>query len=162
MRRLRIFAMLVLLLCMVTSPSMASNEGDVLMVQMKSGDLYKFHLTERPVVTFWPDGIKIVSSDFSAEYKDVQKIYFEEYTTDVTLPQDVQANEMIFTYLDGHTVQIDGLKGNTAIRVFTLEGKMMSLDIERQVNSIKVDLAAYPKGIYIIRCNNHSFKVTKR
>lgn len=73
MRRLRIFAMLVLLLCMVTSPSMASNEGDVLMVQMKSGDLYKFHLTERPVVTFWPDGIKIVSSDFSAEYKDVQK-----------------------------------------------------------------------------------------
>ena len=162
MRRSRIIVILSLLLCMFYTTSMASNEGDVLMVKMKSGDLYKFHLSERPVVTFWPDGIKIVSSDFSAEYKDVQKIYFEEYTTDVTLPQDVQANEMTFTYLDGHTVQIDGLKGNTAIRVFTLEGKMMSLDIERQVNSIKVDLAAYPKGIYIIRCNKHSFKVTKR
>lgn len=154
--------MLVLLLCMVTSPSMASNEDDVLMVQMKSGDLYKFHLRERPDITFWTDGIKITSSDFSAEYKDVQKIYFEEYTTDVTLPQGAQATELTFTYLDGHTVQIDGLKEHIAIRVFTLDGKMMSLDVERQVNSIKVDLAAYPKGIYIIRCNNHSFKVTKR
>lgn len=162
MRRSRVIVMLSLLLCMFYTTSMASNEGDVLMVQMKSGDLYKFHLSERPVVTFYPDGMKIVSSDFSAEYKDVQKIYFEEYTTDVSLPIDNQAKTVSFTYLDGQTVQIDGLKEHASIRVYALDGKSMPLHVDQQSNCVKLSLSAYPKGIYVIRCNKHSFKVTKR
>lgn len=162
MRQSRIIVMLSLLLCMFYVTSMASNEGDVLMVQMKSGDLYKFHLAERPVVTFYPDGIKIVSSDFSAEYKDVKKIYFEEYTTDVSLPIDNQAKTVSFTYLDGQTVQIDGLKEHANIRVYALDGKSMPLYVDQQSNCVKLSLSAYPKGIYVIRCNKHSFKVTNR
>lgn len=162
MRRSRILVMLSLLLCMFYTACMASNEGDVLMVQMKSGDLYKFHLSERPVVTFYPNGIKIVSSDFSAEYNDVQEIYFEEYTTDVSLPIDNQTNTVSFTYLDGQTIQIDGLREQASIRVYALNGKSMPLHVDRQSNCVKVSLAAYPKGIYIIRCNKNSFKVSKR
>lgn len=162
MRQSRIIVMLSLLLCMFYATSMASNEGDVLMVQMKSGDLYKFHLSERPVVTFYPDGIKIVSSDFSAEYKDVKKIYFDEYTTDVSLPIDNQAKTVSFTYLDGQTVQIDGLKEHANIRVYALDGKSMPLYVDQQSNYVKLSLSAYPKGIYVIRCNKHSFKVTNR
>ena len=162
MRRSRIIVILSLLLCIFYTTSMASNEGDVLMVKMKSGDLYKFHLSDRPVVTFWTDGIKIVSSDFSAEYKDVQEIYFEEYTNDVSLPIDNQEKTVSFTYLDGQTVQIDGLKGHASIRVYALDGNSMPLHVDQQSNCVKLSLAAYPKGIYIIRCNKHSFEVTKR
>ena len=162
MRRSRIIIILSLLLCMFYTTSMASNEGDVLMVQMKSGDLYKFHLSERPVVTFGPVGIKIVSSDFSAEYNDVKEIYFEEYTTDVSLPRDYQANAASFTYLDGQTIQIDGLKDHANIRVYALNGKSMPLHVNQQSDRVKVSLASYPNGIYVIRCNKHSFKVTKR
>lgn len=154
-------AFIVALLSVAITPVMASNEDNVLIVEMKTGEKMFFKLTEMPVLTFDSEKVFISTSSFSAEYADVKKYYFDDYVTDIEqLAADKKA--VLFKFINHYTVLISGVAQKARLKVVNIEGKNMPLDTDNTIEGITVNLSNYPKGLYIITCGKYSFKVNKR
>ena len=141
----------------------ASNEPTVLLVNLKGGEIHRFTLSEKPVITFDSEHVFINSSAFSTVYENVEKIYFQDNTTTSVKNIDEQVHPRFsFKFTDGHTITVIGCTKTDRLAVYSINGAKVSADVERTAESIVVDLTSVPSGIYIIRVNTQSFKIQKR
>lgn len=142
----------------------SSNEPSVLTVEMKSGTTYDFYLSEQPVITFDANHLYISTNDFSAEYDDVERIYFANNSaTEVeeTVADDIKPHVSI-TFTDGRHVSIKGCEENARVMVFAINGTKVNVYTSQSYDGVDLDFSSQPVGIYIIRVNSQSFKIRTR
>jgi len=156
---------LLTMLLAVTSltTAIASNEPTKLYVR-QNGTVVTFQLSEKPVITFDAKNVYISTSDFSAAYENIDSLYFKDETvvTKVEKIDNSVKQEYNVKFTDGHTVIISGFTQAVRLDVYSVNGMKLNVGTERSGDSIIIDLANQPNGIYIIRANSHSFKISKR
>lgn len=157
------------LLLIVCAQAMASNEPSQLVVKMTDGSEKIFVLSEKPVVTFDSKKVYINSSSFSTELSNVQEFYFQVESSTPTDINQVKPNgkpdtssKFVFRFVDGQTVSIEGGVAPERVTVYALNGSVVSPKIDKSTNQVVVHLNNLPSGIYIIRANSQSYKISKR
>ena len=174
MKGFKSILILVVLSFLAVADAIAAG-GITLFLLLKDGKSETYSLVEKPVLTFAGDSLLIQSATVTTAvpygYSKVDKIYFDVVTPDDTpseggeVPTDIEKaleNASYSFAYDGKTVQISGAGDYPVVAVYGLNG--MKVEAPSQVSSqqVLISLSALPKGIYVIRVNNRSFKIVKR
>lgn len=132
-------------------------------------------LNHRPKIVFTEDGLCIEStmSNYGlllpeTEYTDISRIALEDVADDEV--QDVKepqvsvpsAREVMFRFLPGNEVAVEGVGENARVRLVSVDGKTVQADMELNNGSLIVHLGHLPRGIYILQVDNKSFKLLKK
>ena len=129
-----------------------------------------FKLAETPVVQFGTDSIYICSTSLSMqfEYSKVKQIYFGDNTVEPEIPDistsvdEHKSSHFTFEYVDGQTVRMTGVDEAMQVALYSIDGKRMSTDAERNGDEVTIHLAGLQHGFYIIKTNKQSFKIYKK
>lgn len=136
-------------------------------ISLTDGEMLTFELSEKPIVSFDEDNLKIFSADFSAEieakvYGAVKKVFFSKDTaTDNTyIKPEIRQS---FKFVDGCTVYISGSDILSDIGVYSADGRKIDADIiYNNNNEAVINLNSLIAGFYIIKINRQSYKIKKR
>lgn len=156
----------ILLTALLSAPLLGSaDEGSgkyVMIVETTDGAPVQYELDEQPVVTFDKDSVVITTStaDYIG-YSKIERIHFDVTSTtpmgidDVTKPGvtvRIGRDEIVFLNI-----------GTPAtVAAFAINGASMPTDYTADGGNVTVRTASYPKGIYIFKVNNRSFKIIKK
>lgn len=164
--RLTLFRIITPLILFFSSSFLchADEQESVLIIELTGGEKEYFFLSDKPVLTFADDTLYVNTSDFSADIGSVAKFYFDDRTREEVSIKDLSRDNknILFTYMDGQTVIIQGSVVTSGVRVYDVNGRMVSPDMSAVENEVRVSLSTLPTGIYIIRCNNQSYKIVKK
>lgn len=128
----------------------ASAQEKALKVELTDGKAEYFRLAEDPVMTFEGENVRIASSALTSDYPraDVVSMTFVDASAGIEAPAQ---GVTIYSY-DGMTFSCPG----NDITVYDLQGVRLA-DAAGSVN-----VSNFPSGIYVIRTNNKSIKITKK
>lgn len=156
------------LLLFISAFAKASEPEAALILDLKDGTKEYFFLADKPVIYFDGNSLKFKASDFTAEMTDVVKFYFdnevdrEAYEQALSISSLKGEKKLMFTYIDGKNVKMQGAISANQVKVYSVDGHLINVPIVTIEGGLNVCLDAQPSGIYIIRTNNQSFKVTKK
>ena len=153
------------LLLLTVSGLRAAEDEVLLRVSLMDGSEVLFSLEEKPEVTFDDESVFIQSTASSATYQidHVVEMNFVEKDPVVTKKEempDVSA-KILFRIL-GDLVKVVGNNLSSEISVFTADGRLVEVPVDYSNNEINVRLGSLPRGIYIIKTNQQSFKFIKK
>lgn len=143
----------VAFLCL--QPEICSAETYKLHITKKDNTVEEISLSEKPAVTFADGKLCVVSMEFECELADVSTCTF--VNTDI--PSSIGETAYSVAY-DGTDIVLKGETGDVA--VYDTAGVKQNVGIRGDGNSIVVETARLGKGIYIIKTEKKSFKITKR
>lgn len=167
----RKFLLLLFAVMTVCAQANAAVAGDHLIVEMNDNSEKVFTLAETPVVEFGNGVVCITASNFTTEieYSSINRIYFgddssssETPDTPTTIDNSQTGNRFTFQYTDGQTVRMSGLKDANRVSLYSIDGKRMSMDTDRNGDEVTIHLGALPAGFYVIKANEQSFKIYKK
>ncbi len=140
-------------------PSMA-NEPLALHLLLSDGTSHVFNFVYLPEVTFAGDKLTVTSTQdaVTVEIDNVQEFHFGDIATDIDEP--VNAARSVINIADGEVIVTNATLPN--IGIFDISGRKLSPSVRQQSDGVSISLRSLPTGIYIIRFNNQSVKVTKR
>ena len=143
---------------------MYAEEESALVLKYKDGRTDYLFLADKPVIKFEDETLVIKASDFSADLQEISKFYFEEADREVVAVNSIKEDKktLVISYLDGQTVRIQGAVSKSGVNVFSVDGKAVKSAVTSDANGVIVNLANQNAGVYIIKANNQSFKITKR
>lgn len=169
----RKFYILLFAVLSVFGNASAANTGDALIVEFNDDSQAEeyFYLAEKPHVEFGTDVVYIISSSFTTEfdYSSIKRIYFgdDSQASDAPGPVTDIANEpapnrFTFEYVDGQTVRMTGVDEAMQVAIYSIDGKRMAMDAERNGDEVTIRLGDLQRGFYIIKTNKQSFKIYKK
>lgn len=128
----------------------ASAQEKALRVELTDGKAEYFRLADKPVLTFEGENVKIASPALTSDYPraDVFSMTFVDASAGISAPAQ---GVTVYSY-DGSTFSCPG----NDITVYDLQGVRLA-DAAGSVN-----VSNFPAGIYVIRTNNKSIKITKK
>lgn len=165
--------MLLFAVLSVFAGANAANSGDALIVEFNDAneaDQY-FYLAEKPVVEFGMDVVLITSSSFTTQFdcSSIKRIYFGDDTKESDSPGPVTSleeketpNRFTFEYVDGQTVRMTGVAESMQVALYSIDGKRMPMDAERNGDVVTLYLGGLQRGFYVIKTNEQSFKIYKK
>lgn len=149
---------LLLLSMMGLGSSMLAGPSQVT-VEFKDLTKKSFVLAESPTFQYKNDSL-VINGSASTTYSfgQVKKYYFED--GELSKLSSVEANEVRVTYLDNQHVQIEGLKENSQVALFSVLGQMIEKKISQSGEVIQLTLPN-TKGVYILKINEQIVKLIK-
>ena len=78
------------------------------------------------------------------------------------LNDDSQKTTIRFRYLDGQTIEVRGVPAGVRVEQYTIDGKATRLDKQQMGDLLTIRLHHLPKGVYIIRIDNQTYKIFKK
>ena len=164
---------LAFLFCM--SPNMPSR-GIVRMQIFAKGDTstpsFECLLTQDALPTLSMNNGKQLTVNFGGaditfeSLLDIDDIRFSTFEGNILVGmKDEEATSVArlrLTYLDDHTVCIDGLEDGDQPRLYAADGKMLLSQVHRNAQRVSLSLLGLPKGVYIIKTNQQTFKILKK
>jgi hypothetical protein len=78
------------------------------------------------------------------------------------ITKGVTSKALSLRFLDAQTVVVDGVAEGMSSALFSLDGKSVPAEIERNDRQVTFHLNALPHGVYIIRVGQQSFKIIKK
>lgn len=130
-------------------------------------------LEEKPTVTFVEKGLHIMAGpddnrtiDFVLPFEKGGYFTFTEAETTNDIEEVIEEKDnpqlFRFEFMDGNTVVIGGLGEKERVSVFSIDGKIWPVDIERTDHTVTAHLNTLPRGCYIIKTEKQSFKIYKK
>lgn len=156
---------LLSLLLLTVSGLRAAEDEVLLRVSLMDGSEVLFSLEEKPEVTFDDESVFIQSTASSATYQidHVVEMNFVEKDPVVTKKEEIPdvSAKILFRIL-GDLVKVVGNNLSSEVSVFTADGRSVEVPVDYSNNEINVRLGSLPRGIYIIKTNQQSFKFIKK
>lgn len=148
----------LLLCCTVTSAAATVN---ALIVHLKNGAQTTFLLNEKPKISFEGTDLKIMSekSETSVPLADVLRFTYDKQDVNGITEREVGSTEISF---DEGVLVVSQLKKGSTVNIFTADGKLLRQLKARQTGTYRLDLSTLHDGVYIIKADNVTYKVTKR
>lgn len=149
---------LLLLSMMGLGSSMLAGPSQVT-VEFKDLTKKSFVLAESPTFQYKNDSL-VINGSASTTYSfgQVKKYYFED--GELSKLSSVEANEVRVTYLDNQHVQIEGLKENSQVALFSVLGQLIEKKTSQSGEVIQLTLPN-TKGVYILKINEQTVKLIK-
>ena len=140
-----------------------------LLLRQADGTAVKFALTDYPVLTF-EDGDLVVSCNgerisFGVQDLTTHEIIIEQVDKTPTAIDRVVSSEGVspsYPQIGFGQASFSGLKEGQQIRVYTVDGKIVSTVKVAADGKAAVDLRSLPKGVYILRAPNKSYKISNQ
>ena len=155
-------ALVVLILCAVSLPSMAQSDSPKLVVWQKNGDKVVFDLDKLPETTFGGGvlTIKTTTATVSYQLSNILRYTYENVkeTGVETLPADrsIKINER------GDEVVFRNLKPGTMVSLYDLRGQLLEQRKAESLNPLTISVQNRPCGVYIVKSDNETIKLMKR
>lgn len=146
---------LTLLLLLATLPGFT--EQKELVITFNDGTTQSYALADLPDIRMENDKLSVQAGTTKAEY-DLYKVRtFTFGNTATSLKETLRRQEL---RQEGNQLVIPGKKVDFSI--FTLNGHPVSVKASRLSDALIINLEQLPKGLYIIKANGKSIKITKR
>ena len=132
-----------------------------LILLLKDGTTQTFELATQPVITVAGTELKILANnaDVSIPLTDVVRYTFQKRST--TGIDEADSNREAIDYNDG-VLTLSGLKAGTAVRLFTIDGKLIQTHTVLHDGTYRHSLSTLQKGVSIVKANHTSYKILKR
>lgn len=156
-RRLRL-SFFALLLSFVL-PFVAKADDLVLQVWQADGKVMNINLNEQPVTTY-SDGQLIITTTKTTVTFPLEQVVKYTYTdaTGISSPEAVGSKMSA----DGESITFTGLKPNTPVYVYSVAGQLLTRVTATGQAKTVVSVSRFPVGVYVVKANGVTFKITKR
>ena len=134
----------------------AKAEDKSLIITFSDNTTQTFVLAALPQITMANNKMTILAGATTAEY-DLYKIKTFTFsgTTEI---KDIENNSSIIA--EGDKIIIEGANAN--VRIFSVDGKSATLKTTNTSNSTVIDISSLNRGVYIIKANDKTVKVSKQ
>ena len=143
---------LLAFLLLIPQESKAVDEVETLIIQMKNGSENTF---------FEGVNLKVsaTTGDVSFALADVLRFTYDKRSTTginegITTPTGVA--------FEGDVLVISQLKANATASIYTLDGKLIRQLKPHRTGTYRISLSGLPTGLYIVKADNVTYKITKR
>lgn len=131
-------------------------DGKSLFVSFNDGSKIEFALSTLPEVTFGDDKMTVETTSTTASY-ELWKVSTFTYGTTTDIKQVSQDTRFAW---EGDRIIVDG-KANK-VSIYSLDGKAVSISPIINNDKTIISLEGLTKGVYIIKINNKSIKITRQ
>ncbi len=138
----------------------------------KTDAVFSCWLTDEPVLSFnHAEGsliatVKTQDQPVTIEFSKIDKFDLKEGEKPVTgidvLTNGSGKKALDLKFVDAQTVIVSGLSDGTSASLYSVDGKMAPVNMERSDRQVTFHLNALPRGVYIIRVGQQSFKIYKK
>ena len=132
-----------------------------LKIETKNHVQTTYMLAEKPEVRFEGTNLRVVSAKADATYKLLDILRFTYEKRSVTGVNELRDAKAAVDYEDGELV-ISGIKAGGAVGIYSLDGKLVRQLTARHAGTYRLSLSALPKGGYIVKADNATYKILKR
>lgn len=136
-------------------------DGKALIVERQNGTKTTFILAEQPELTFADKALHISVSGKSTDFEigDVKQFYFGDAATDIAAPQ---ADGLRVVCQSDDKIVIEGVGAHAVVQLFALNGTRLTGHASVADGRAEVTLTSLPKGIYLIKINQQTFKIYRK
>ena len=133
-----------------------------LVIETNNSKKHSYSLEDNPVISFNNDILVIKTDKIELSYpiSDIAKYYFTKEDTGISSVNG-DVNNIHFNYTNTDFLLIEGIAEEDNVNVYEINGRTCHVNIVRNSNSITIELKTLPKGIYLVKVNNHSFKLIR-
>lgn len=150
----------ILLLLLTFFVSQAAMADDlVLQVWQADGKVMNINLNEQPVTTY-SDGQLIITTTKTTVTFPLEQVVKYTYTdaTGISSPEAVGSKMSA----DGESITFTCLKANTPVYLYTVAGQLVKTVTATGQSKTVVSVSGFPVGVYVVKANGVTFKITKR
>ena len=157
------FTILSLLFAFAVTSVWAADKQNTLIVLTKNNVMHQFVLADKPKVTFEGNQLKVTcekaSASASFNLSDIIRFTYEgkdaagidELTVD---PAEIS--------MEGGTLVISQMKANSTVNVYSMDGKLVRQLTAQRAGTYRLSLSSFPAGVYLVKADNTTFKITKQ
>ena len=156
---------IVLLLTMLSMPTgmRADDKQNTLIVLTKDNVAHQFVLADKPTVTFEGTQLKVtcekVSASASFNLADVIRFTYDGKSATGIDEMGVDPAEI--SMQDG-TLVISQMKANSTVNVYSTDGKLVRQLKAQRAGTYRLSLSSLRSGVYLVKADNITYKITKR
>src|SRR5574344_197656 len=150
MRKL-LLSLLALFCCII-----AKAEDKSLIITFSDNTTQTFVLSTLPQITMANNKMTILAGATTAEY-DLYKIKTFTFSGTTSIG-NIEDNSDIKT--EGNRIIIEGT--NAHVRIFSIDGKPATIKTINTSNSTVIDISSLNSGVYIIKANDKTVKISKQ
>lgn len=134
----------------------AKAEDKSLIITFSDNTTQTFVLAALPQITMANNKMTISAGSTTAEY-DLYKIKTFTFsgTTEI---KDIENNSSIIA--EGDKIIIEGANAN--VRIFSIDGKPATIKTTNLSSSTIIDISSLGRGVYIIKANDKTVKISKQ
>ncbi len=151
---------LLLLLTALFAITVARAEDKALQILLSDGHVVTINLNEEPRTTYEDGQLVITSTKNTVSYplEQVKRFTYVSAVAGITSPKEVGASFST----DGESLTFKGLKPHTKIYLYTVAGQLLqTIDSGTQSQTV-ISASHLPYGVYVVKVNGGTFKITKR
>jgi len=141
----------------------AADKQNTLFVLTKGNVLHQFVLADKPKVTFEGTNLKVTcennaSASYTFNLSDVVRFAYDaKSATGIDEIQDEPAG----ISQEGDVLVISQVKAGATVSVFALDGKLVRQLKPQRSGTYRLNLSELPSGLYIVKADNITYKITK-
>ena len=142
----------------------AADKQNTLFVLTKGNVLHQFVLADKPKVTFEGTSLKVTcennaSASYTFNLSDV--VRFAAYDAKSATGIDEIQEEPAAISQEGDVLVISQVKAGATVSVFALDGKLVRQLKPQRSGTYRLNLSELPSGLYIVKADNTTYKITK-
>lgn len=134
----------------------AKAEDKSLIITFSDNTTQTFVLSALPQITMANNKMKISAGSTTAEY-DLYKIKTFTFSGTTGI-ENIENNSSIIA--EGDRIIVEGANAN--VRIFSVDGKTATLKTTSLSNSTIIDISSLGRGVYIIKANDKTLKISKK
>ena len=141
----------------------ASAGGRALQVWQTDGQKVTISLNEEPRTTYSEGNLIITTTKTTITYP-LEQVRKYTYILDEPTSEGDGVPDGIKSILsdDGETLIFKGLKPNTEVLLYSASGQLMRKFKPTNSNPVAVSVSQLPTGVYIVKANGVTYKISKR
>ena len=150
--------LLLAVLCLCSSAIKADDM--VLHVWLADGQTMSINLSEEPRTTYSDGNLVIMTTKTTVTFplEKVKKFSYRDASNGISQPNVVKA---AFS-ADGETLSFSDLKSGTTILLYNVAGQLLRSVNPDSENRAVVSVSQLPTGVYVVKMNDATYKITKR
>lgn len=139
----------------------AQNTVKGLVIETAKGERVEFALTENPKLTYDGNTVTLTTTTVSVDYSatDIIKVVVADVSSTSVDAVEVRDGKI---QLLNDEVRMSGLSAGETVCLYNVSGTLLSTWQTTNYGELTITLSDLSRGIYIIKANHQSFKVTKK
>jgi hypothetical protein len=154
-------ALVALILCAVSLPSMAQSDSPKLVVWQKNGDKVVFDLDKLPETTFGGGVLTIKTTTATVAYQLSNILRYTYENVKETGVELQPADRSIKINERGDEVVFRNLKPGSVVTLYDLRGQLLEQRKAESLSPLTISVQNRPGGVYIVKSDNETIKLMK-
>jgi hypothetical protein len=138
----------------------AKAEEQKLQIWLSNGKIMTIKLTENPTTRYTGSNLVIQSSNTTVTFplEQVKKFTYSANPAAINSPEVLGCEFSA----DGETLTFTGLQSGTEITVYSMSGQLLRQQTTGSETVTVVSVSSFSTGVYLIKVNGVTYKITKR